>query len=85
MRTNPENDDYKYWVKFNHLAAGNKNVKDLTWDKLIGVLCEKKPNQIEAVIFDHSGCPHGNDHIEGTRMLELWKEVEKRKALEQSL
>jgi hypothetical protein len=38
-------------------------------------------DQIEAVRFHHVDSPQGTAQIDGITMLELWKEVEKRKQL----
>lgn len=76
MRTNPKK--YKYWVKFTSQTPGNKNEQDLTWEKLIAVVGAKKPYQIEAINFYHPEAPFGTGHVDGTTMLELWKQVEKK-------
>jgi hypothetical protein len=78
MRTNPRK--YKYWVKFIRQAPGKKNEQDITWEKLVDVICERRPHLIKAVNFYHPDAPFGTGHVDGITMLALWKAVEARKA-----
>ena len=77
MRTTPQK--YKYWVKFTTQTPGKKNEQDITWGKLIDVVAAKEPHQIEAVNFYHPETPFGTGHVDGTTMLELWKQVSRKK------
>ncbi len=75
MRTSPRK--YKYWVVFTPQTPGQKNVQDVSWEKLVDVVGAKKPHQIEAVNFYHPDAPFGTGHVDGKTMLELWKEVQR--------
>lgn len=64
---------------FTRHTPGKKNEQAITWEKLIDVISAKKPYQIKAINFYHPGAPYGTSHVDGTTMLELWKQVEKKK------
>ena len=73
MRANPKK--YKYWVKFKHSANEKKNQQDISWERLIEVVGEKKPHQIESVNFYHPDAPMGTAHVDGGTILALWQQV----------
>ena len=82
MRTNPKK--YKYWVLFARQTPGKINEQDITWEKLTDVVSAKEICQIEAINFYHPDAPFGTGHVDGKTILELWKEVEKKKLKKQA-
>jgi hypothetical protein len=77
MRTPPEK--YKYWLKFTRQTPGRTNAQDISWMQLVNLVSKCKPHQIEAVNFYHPEAPFGTGHVDGTTLLELWKQVERGK------
>ena len=71
--------EYKYKVELSRHAAKKQKVTDISWEQLIEVISNNQLNQVKVIRFHHNGSPNGTAIIDGGSMLELWKQVDKKK------
>lgn len=70
-------DKNKYKVEYKH-PLPREILSDLSWESLVDTIARNGISRVKKVRLNNVGVPTGTTQINGTKMLSLWKAVERK-------